>query len=246
MNSDEYLSLCSRDHFFRRLCKCPSESRNLIERSVAMIAILDGSDLFAHAHGLERAGEKEEVHRTVCHVEVAAGAGTIVEPTDGDWEDEYLFRDATLAVFAGDFALPRAIATAMSVHRHLDFWNLEHETNWIEQVHSRIAISSISWLNALLLVSQAQCRDTILEPHDFSLLTASEQILLAPRLGARPGVPFEVQFELEQELDQEVADFAFDADLAQRLLQRTGTRYRVTNAAQSDVRDVVATYRKDK
>jgi hypothetical protein len=90
----------------------------------------------------------------------------------------------------------------------------------VDQIHSRIAVSSISWLNALLQVSQAQRGETILDVHDVAQLTASEQSILCPRLGVRAGVSHEVQFELEQKPEEDLGTFRFDPDLADRLLKR--------------------------
>lgn len=150
---------------------------------VLMIAILDGSDQYAHRYGQVLATRKEQLHYRVCRRMVLSHHGELI---DNGREDPF-YRDGVLAFFRSADATCDALSAMLSVYRYLGKWNEEHGLGWEEQVHSRAGISTSSWLTTLVLAQQAERQEIILDASDWKKMSKREQKLLTGAANIREG-----------------------------------------------------------
>lgn len=159
-----------------------------------LVAILDGADDHARVHGRDRAAVKEGIHRSICK-SCAKGA-------EGEWCIELgnRFSEGAFAAFYGPFAVQLAASAALSIHKHLEIWNLEHQPSWEEQVHSRVALTSAPWKQVLELMNQAMRGNVVVHPDLWEDLQNFE-FILSP-LGVRCAQPGERWIEVTRELEE--------------------------------------------
>ncbi|MGI8978510.1 MAG: hypothetical protein ACR2FY_04740 [Pirellulaceae bacterium] len=162
-----------------------------------LAAILDGADDHARVHGHERAAVKECIHRGICQSCLKAG--------EGEWCIELgnRFSEGAFAAFYGPHAVRLAASAALSIHKQLEIWNLEHHLSWEEQIHSRVAITSKPWSGILELMPHAMRGDVVVNPDLWEELLDFETVLSSvsvrcPQLGEQWG---EVARELEEGIE---------------------------------------------
>lgn len=182
------------------------------EDRACLIAILDGSDQFAREHDSQRAASKEWVHSESC-VAVVESLDGQVSPCGGA-----RFRDAVMACFLGERAMHRALAAGVAIHQRLNLWNIEHQLNWIEQVHTRIGVSMGTFSETHLVARQALRGEVVVRADDWNRITDDEALLLSPGLGVRIGAEDEVWQEILKETEQGIEPLDGERDRIQRLL----------------------------
>lgn len=179
-----------------------------------LVAVLDGSDLFAAEHGRPRATEKESAFHAVCDVAIAAADGVDRAPLSGRHED------AAFAEFAGSDSLYQALLASRAIHQQLMASSLELQRNWIDQPHARIVVATKSWATALALLPQANRDETVISPDDWKGFTKREVMLLRGSQDARRGMSAEAWGAMVKQLDEGIELPDENSDLARRARTR--------------------------
>jgi hypothetical protein len=173
MDSQRYLARVSVDAV---------RDSNMFNESVAegiLVAVLDGSDLYASRFGSGLSHSKEQLHYRVCRRIATSLGGRMVERSD----ERQHFCDAAIALFFGTQATNQALSAGLWIHRYLATWNQEHELSWEHQVHTRIGVS-VEWSEAVELAKQAHRQEILiggslsrtLDEYDFMLLRSAGKL----------------------------------------------------------------------